>query len=163
VDISTNPGYLTLTTANTATNKAGLATMEEVYLPSKTPDREAKVTLASVENIEFYFGMYKDANEYAEIVFDASAGDNWLLKAHDGTTASAIDSGIAATTDETTLRVCIDDDGKARGFINGVEFTTDDTAPSTTTDPMYGRIMAATEAAAAKVAKVRPWMDIQTK
>lgn len=156
-DISTNVGYLTLTTDGTGTDAAGLATMAASIDPANNPEVECEVTLPSVAGVDHKFGMYKDANEYAYLTLDASASANWYFKCNDGTTAASIDTKITATTDATNLKVAIDDDGNGHAWIDDtwidVKALGETILPAVTTDPMKLYIVTTEEAAAAKVSK----------
>ena len=161
-DVSSNLGYLTLTTDGTGTDKAGLATMAAIIDPANLPDLQCEVTLPSVAGVDHKFGFFKDANEYAYFHFDASAATTWYYKAHDGTTASSVNTGVTADTSATTLRIAIDENGYVHAWIDGVDVT-GPALKATTTDPMKLYIVTQEEAAAAKTSLTRYFSLVQSR
>lgn len=166
-DISTNVGYLTLTTDGTGTDKAGLATLAASIDPANLPEVECEVTLPSVAGVDHKFGLFKDANEYMYLTLDASTSANWYFKCYDGTTAASIDTKVAATTAATKLKVAIDSDGNGHCWIDDVWIDVkalgETILPAVTTDPMKLYIVTQEEAAAAKVSKTSFFKLTQVK
>jgi len=129
--VSTTPSTATLVTGVNAADAEGTVTWMPVILRSRQPRAECVVGLDSVADGEFYFG-YNFANdngqaggdEYVLIKFDKSASGNWFLVVNDGGGEDSQDSGVAATTDNTTLEIWVETDGTVHWSIDGTEITT---------------------------------------
>ncbi len=154
--IVTNPSEVTLTTDNNANDTSGTRSNYLVANRARDYFFEIEMEIDSVTNSEFYTGYYKDANEFVQIVFDASVDTEWnLLVADDGAHATeTVASTITVAADtEYILGIQVDASGNVAWWIDGVA----QTAPSTnqmTADPHYYEFYVKTENGDVKVAEV---------
>lgn len=161
VDMTTTAGNLTMVTAGGGTDTAGLASNAATLYRSRNPRLEAAITLAQTADTEFYFGIYKDADEYAYIYFDKSNDANWHFKIEDTTAAEDVDLGVAADTDQITLTLEISDGtnddfagaaGTPHVWLNGTKIDVTAAANLVTADGHKLYMVTGEEAAAAKTA-----------
>lgn len=121
-DVSTTPGKLTLTTSGAGTDTAGLKTLGKSVLRAMVPVIETTVTLGQLTATNFDFGLYDDADELCLVRYDSAdattSSTNWVIEVGNGTSVVALDTGIAATTSATTIRIAVDSTGKPYVWID---------------------------------------------
>lgn len=123
-DVSTTPGVLTLTTAGSGADTAGLKTLGKSVKRAKVPMIETNVVLGQLTATNFDFGLYDDADELVLVRYDSAdattSSTNWVIEVGNGTSVVALDTGIAATTSSTNIKIAVDTTGKPYVWIGNV-------------------------------------------
>lgn len=146
---------ITLTTAGSSSDDAGIKTDAASFLRADEPYFETKLKLTSIENVQCYAGFLKDSNELAYWIFDSTVGANWLLAVNGSATTQTTNSGVAAVAGTyVKLGVFVDDEGQVWGTIDDVVVAHGGTN-RVTSAAHYIDVRITESAAAAKVATVK--------
>jgi len=160
-EVTSNVSRNTLITGAVANNQEGTQIHDAVVVRSRQYYAEVEVELTSVTAVEFRFGFYKDADEYAFIEFDKSLNDNWRLHIDDGSGAEFSTESLVVQADEDYfMAIWMELDGTphwaigASSYYDMVEMGTTGIANKVTADPHFLQWYVKTEENVAKTAKI---------
>ena len=129
---SENGGVIRITTGGVLNNTQRIAWGEfHTLLVSKKASMETRIKLLDITTVQVTLRLYMDANNFIHFLYASAISANWRIQTRSLGVGVAVDSGIAADTDDHIFRIeChTHDENHVHFYIDDVET---DNSPSNT-------------------------------